>query len=697
MDGLGSGGGLSCSGGGVPYGGPVDHSVEDHLQQHGADADADTAAGAAAAAAAATQQHQVSSSSSPHVGMHAVSAYGGEAAGAAVAPAGGASSAAGRFGGDVSAGGPPAVVPYPSLSASPEGGGPPSHYAAADNLDPFVSGGVACADAYHHHHGVADGLNLEQPPPPHSAIAGDGAGMGCGGASHALGSPSPALGDISTAASCGGGGSTTPSEPATHPTPRQQGASPPTHFVGSPDDGSACNGGNVSSSSSSQQQQQPRVGGGDTTPMREASADQGRETATTGGGGGPPSSPSSLPHHPHHHPMAAYQLPPDQQGEDGGGASSSSSAGVGGPNPHHPPLPEPSQGSGAVGLGGDPPSFGMQGGIGGGTSRSGIEKYLQWLDAIHTACSKLDDLCSKLDRSFPNATREWEATSPGIRGARQLFQMYATSQHMHPSGSSSSLHDELFNANSRKRQRRDLHAHPHNGMGVGGGGTSGGGPSPPTLTSHSHGGSTTTGLAHDTFAGAPMSMPGGGVGGAAGMQHMQHASTGAGVAASIGMSTGPYGAHPGGVGVDHHSQLKAAVGGGGGGSTGPSLSLPLSQQCTSSSLPGTANTLPPAGVPVGATSLADGAEYEYLLDFPEQEAPDPGKPGDLKCDVAGVYWDKRSWIASWYEGGKRYYKSFSAKTHGFYRSKYWAIKVRLSKVQSHALAGKGIKARATAA
>ncbi|OEH80567.1 AP2 domain transcription factor ap2xi-5 [Cyclospora cayetanensis] len=96
--------------------------------------------------------------------------------------------------------------------------------------------------------------------------------------------------------------------------------------------------------------------------------------------------------------------------------------------------------------------------------------------------------------------------------------------------------------------------------------------------------------------------------------------------------------------------------------------------CGPPTLPGTANVLPPAGVPPAA-SAADGGEYEYLLDYPEQEAPDPDNPSDLKCDVAGVYWDKRSWIASWYEGGKRYYKSFSAKTHGFYRSKYWAIKV----------------------
>lgn len=90
------------------------------------------------------------------------------------------------------------------------------------------------------------------------------------------------------------------------------------------------------------------------------------------------------------------------------------------------------------------------------------------------------------------------------------------------------------------------------------------------------------------------------------------------------------------------------------------------------------------------------SEYEYLLHLPEQEGPNPENTSDLKCDVAGVYWDKRSWIASWYEGGKRYYKSFSAKTHGFYRSKYWAIKVRLSKVQNnHPLVSRSSKVRSS--
>ncbi|KAL8448695.1 hypothetical protein Emed_003604 [Eimeria media] len=655
MDGLGSGG-LPCSGGSVAYGGPVDHSVGDQLQ-HGNHADA----AAAAAAAAATQQHQVASSS-PHVGVHAVSAYT-EQAGRSVGAAGGAS-AAGGFGRDMSSGGPPAVVPYSSLAGAPEAP-PPPHYPASESLDHhFVGGGVACADAYHHQHGMGEGLPLE-PSPPHSAVAGgDSAGMGCGGAPNAMGSPSPAL-DVSTAASCGGGGP--PSEPGGHPG-TQQGASPPSHFGGAPEDGSACNG-NVPPA-----QQQPRVGG--EAPMRESSADHSREAAAAGGG--PP--PSSSLSHSHHHPMAAYhaEVPQEQQGESGGGGPSSSAGG-----PHHPP-PESSPGSGAVGMGGggEPSPFGMQGGGGG---RSGIEKYLQWLDAIHTACSKLDDLCSKLDRSFPNATREWDATSPGIRGARQLFQMYATAQQatqqqMHAMGGPSSLHDDIFNANPRKRARRDPAHHAHNGMGGAAGGAHGaGGGLPPQSPGSSS-------LAHE-FAGAAMSMQGGG--GAAGLHQMQHAATGAAMAAAMGMG-------PGGYGAPVDAQLKGTVGGGGGGSPGPSLSLPLSQQC-SSPLPGTANVLPPAGVPVGASSLADGAEYEYLLDFPEQEAPDPGKPGDLKCDVAGVYWDKRSWIASWYEGGKRYYKSFSAKTHGFYRSKYWAIKVRLSKVQSHALAGKGLKARATAA
>ncbi|KAL8270843.1 hypothetical protein Esti_005214 [Eimeria stiedai] len=649
MDGLGSGG-LPCPGSGVPYGGPVGHSVADQLQ-HGGHADA---------AAAASQQHQVSTS--PHVGVHAVSAYTEQSGGGAVAAAAGASPPS-AFGGDMSAGGaPPAVVSYSSLAAAAEA--PPSHYPAAESLDHFVGGGVACAEAYHPHHAVRDGLPLE-PPPPHSAVAGDDAGVGCGGAPTALGSPSPAL-DVATAASCGGGGGT--SEPGGHPAGAPQGRSPPSHFGGAPEDGSTC-GGNVSSP-----QQQPRVGG--EAAMREASADHPGEAGAAGAGPPPPSGLT----HSHHHPMAAYHtdVPPEQQGENRSGGPSSSAGG-----PHHPP--ESSPGSGAVGMGGagEPSAFGVQGG---GAPRSGIEKYLQWLDAIHTACSKLDDLCSKLDRSFPNATREWDATSPGIRGARQLFQMYATAQQatqqqMHAMGGPSSLHDDVFSANPRKRPRRDP-AHAHSGMGP----AAGGGGLPP----QSPGG---TGLAHE-FAGAAISMPGGG-GAASALQQMHQTATGAAIAAAMGIGAGAYGP-PGGVGMGGmEAQLKAAVGAGGGASPGPSLSLPLTQPC-SSPLPGTANVLPPAGVPVTA-SLADGAEYEYLLDFPEQEAPDPGKPGDLKCDVAGVYWDKRSWIASWYEGGKRYYKSFSAKTHGFYRSKYWAIKVRLSKVQSHALAGKGLKARATAA
>lgn len=299
-----------------------------------------------------------------------------------------------------------------------------------------------------------------------------------------------------------------------------------------------------------------------------------------------------------------------------------------------------------------------------GGPRSGIEKYLQWLDAIHTACSKLDDLCSKLDRNFPNATREWDATSPGIRGARQLFQMYADTQptqqvqhqqdaHAQLAHGTPSSHEDIYHSNPRKRPRKDSST----ALGTPGG-----------FQGHQSAGA---GLAHE-FAGAAMAMSG------RGPQHMQQPSSGA--MAAMGMG-GTYGAPV----VD--SQGKSVAG-------GASLAVAIPQQCTTP-LPGTANVLPPAGVPT--TSLADGGEYEYLLDYPEQEAPDPDNPSDLKCDVAGVYWDKRSWIASWYEGGKRYYKSFSAKTHGFYRSKYWAIKVRLSKVQSHALAGKGCKARATAA
>ncbi|VTZ67941.1 AP2 domain transcription factor AP2-O, putative [Plasmodium chabaudi chabaudi] len=86
--------------------------------------------------------------------------------------------------------------------------------------------------------------------------------------------------------------------------------------------------------------------------------------------------------------------------------------------------------------------------------------------------------------------------------------------------------------------------------------------------------------------------------------------------------------------------------------------------------------------------IKDESEFEYLLDLPDKDGPNLDNPEDLKCDIAGVYWDKRSWIASWYDNGKRYYKSFSAKTHGFYKSKFWAIKVRLSKVKGQTIFGK---------
>lgn len=397
------------------------------------------------------------------------------------------------------------------------------------------------------------------------------------------------------------------------------------------------------------------------------------------------------------HASAAHQEPPSSLGcmrsqephgsrgspghgpDDGGGSSTSSRAGrlietpldesatergsevatPGGHAPYHNVTHEQG-GGGACGAPG--PATDSQGF---GDPRSGIEKYLQWLDAIHTACSKLDDLCSKLDRNFPNATREWDATSAGIRGARQIFQMYADVQppqpmhhqhHAHIPGAhgSHSMQDEMYSMNPRKRPRREPSAAllPPAAMQ---------GPQSPAGT-----------LAHE-FAGAATSMP------SRNLQHMQQRPTGTISTIGIGGAFGP-------PVVD--LQGKPVAG-------GSSLSMPIAQPC-SPPLPGTANVLSPAGVPATA-SLADRGEYEYLLDYPEQEAPDPDNPSDLKCDVAGVYWDKRSWIASWYEGGKRYYKSFSAKTHGFYRSKYWAIKVRLSKVQSHALAGKNVKARGTAA
>lgn len=86
--------------------------------------------------------------------------------------------------------------------------------------------------------------------------------------------------------------------------------------------------------------------------------------------------------------------------------------------------------------------------------------------------------------------------------------------------------------------------------------------------------------------------------------------------------------------------------------------------------------------------IKDESEFEYLLELPDKDGPNLENPEDLRCDIAGVYWDKRSWIASWYDNGKRYYKSFSAKTHGFYKSKFWAIKVRLSKVKGQTIFGK---------
>ncbi|EUD67277.1 hypothetical protein C922_02427 [Plasmodium inui San Antonio 1] len=89
--------------------------------------------------------------------------------------------------------------------------------------------------------------------------------------------------------------------------------------------------------------------------------------------------------------------------------------------------------------------------------------------------------------------------------------------------------------------------------------------------------------------------------------------------------------------------------------------------------------------------IKNESEFEYLLELSDKEGPNLENPDDLKCDVAGVYWDKRSWIASWYDNGKRYYKSFSAKTHGFYKSKFWAIKVRLSKVKGQTIFGKNCR------
>ncbi|GIX65727.1 transcription factor with AP2 domain, putative [Babesia caballi] len=94
-------------------------------------------------------------------------------------------------------------------------------------------------------------------------------------------------------------------------------------------------------------------------------------------------------------------------------------------------------------------------------------------------------------------------------------------------------------------------------------------------------------------------------------------------------------------------------------------------------------------IPMLASKRKDAIEvikctkcYDYLLDIPMKAEPDP-ELGDqqYKCVVPGVYWDKRSWIASWYYDGVRSYKSFSARLHGFFRAKYYAIHVRM--YQSH--------------
>lgn len=72
-------------------------------------------------------------------------------------------------------------------------------------------------------------------------------------------------------------------------------------------------------------------------------------------------------------------------------------------------------------------------------------------------------------------------------------------------------------------------------------------------------------------------------------------------------------------------------------------------------------------------------DYDYLLEGKIADSKNKIKIfKELYCDVPGVYWDKRSWIASWYWEGKRYYRSFSAKLYGFNRAKYFAIQARLS-------------------
>lgn len=235
--------------------------------------------------------------------------------------------------------------------------------------------------------------------------------------------------------------------------------------------------------------------------------------------------------------------------------------------------------------------------VGGGCRRASPQQYIKWLDAIHTVCVKLDDLCQKLDNEFPHSMARWEeqnggGEAGGILNARKLFV---------------ENEEELLRLNStindvgdnRSRKRDESQA------------------------------SDVSGGVHCSSASSPSSK-------------RSRVETGASYPSKSNL-----------INTKHEKNISSS---------------------NSSSN--------------GCAVLPTEEEYEYLLELPEQDGPDLQNPDDLKCDVAGVYWDKRSWIASWYDGGKRYYKSFSAKTHGFYKSKFWAIKVRLSKVRGNTISGK---------
>ncbi|RQX67329.1 AP2 domain transcription factor AP2XI-5 [Toxoplasma gondii CAST] len=360
------------------------------------------------------------------------------------------------------------------------------------------------------------------------------------------------------------------------------------------------------------------------------------------------------------------------------------------------------------------------------------EKYAQWLDAIYTVCLKIDDLCAKLDPEFPNAMALWEQRGPGIDGARSLFvnggcpggygsggvdPTQRAFDNVNPGDASPpfGVMGEYSTAGSHCTGMYSLgggtpaHAStlPGSGAWAGGAGSlkkRGRKDRPPTSRPGAAAASPPSSLLSSSLFGprgasgglVPLSTQGGqaphlGSGAASMLHQLQGRDTSQLLGASslsndmfVASQRPPQGPGAGNLGAGARSSGAHAGLGATGANSGHGAHF----------LPHLSSQLSPTGRERvdPAPAAAPESEYEYLLHLPEQEGPNPENATDLKCDVAGVYWDKRSWIASWYEGGKRYYKSFSAKTHGFYRSKYWAIKVRLSKVQnSNLLVNKGAK------